>query len=280
MNDPSSAKLAFRFCRHNCLWRPRLGIPLFGLLALIWFCAFEMPATPLNPQFVNLVNGTADLKHVLVGVPGSSFSVNGHLLKGWVYFEGSRQGETFWFRNCTNSDSAPGLGRMQPGYVEGASLSENWSLGKDGYSARSPKTPGSTDKWASGIYPLVRGTFGMGLLVRAGSFKVNGDNSFEAECEGDGGGAIKGQFIVSATGLPLKCEFKRDRYPRVKYLLEYTYKNSTSMIPLRTVYTVELGNKREMRESSILECEFGRLEVPSGGYTLEWARSNFGNIGT
>jgi hypothetical protein len=245
--------------------------------SLLWFGLF-LPtlslATPLAQDFSNMLDGTAFIRYIKVAVPGELYQIHGKTGKGWVFYEGAFQGDTFWIKNCTNS--IPGSGPALPGMIVGASSNENWYARPDGYIAKSPKTVASqepTDKLVANTLLMVRSAMGLGMPIKLGSLELTNDNGFTAEL--NDGSKIKGTFVVSQNGRPLKCNFVSENFPKVPIAIQYDYagRESDSTIPSSFVMRAEFDKSHvEMYEFRILDCVFGK-DIPSAGFSPETAFS-------
>jgi hypothetical protein len=235
------------------------------LLFFLFFLPGITHAANLSSEFRDLLNGTAFVHYIKVAIPGEMYSING---KGWVYYEGSFQGETFWIKNCTNS--IPGSGPALPGYTVGASSNENWCARLDGYVAKSPKvgkTQEPTDQAVLNSLLMVRSAFTPDSL-KIGSLIVAEDNSFKAlSVYGD---TLVGRFDVFENGRPKRCEFTSSAYPKVSFVViyDYTGRDDNSTIPSTVTHSVNISPIHVIRRKyQILDCQFGKDSIPNGGFT-------------
>jgi len=233
-------------------------------------------AASLSKDYINLLNGEAYIHYIKVAVPGDLYVISGKEGKGWVYYEGAFQGDTFWIRNCTNS--IPGSGPMTPGNTMGASYSENWYGKPDGYVAKSPKAGKSqepTDKLVGDALKMIRQAFGLGLVIKPGSLRVSEDNSFTALS--DDVGTITGRFVVSEDGRAQKCTYTMSLFPKASAVVNFEYSDTKTNSTLPSSFTCKtqvtpLNPLMVGKETyQIIDCQFGKDTVPDGGFTQKTA---------
>lgn len=269
-NIPPKTRSASRFC-----------IAFLGVSLVLQF-GVRASGESVSPEFIDLLNGRAYIKHIEVGLPGQVYSINGKEGVGWSYYEACVQGETFWIKSATNS--IPGSGPPFPGYIEGASSTNYWiyypygTLPLHGLtsSAKGSKTIEAPEKEVKLSLSLLRKASGLGIGVEPGSLNLGENNQFTARDEN--GGVIKGTFVVGSAGRPTSCQFTVSTFPGMKFTTSYDYSEaaSNSPVPSKLILVGGLDTRESGRlECRILNCEFGRVPLPDGGFTPDFVDKTF-----
>lgn len=240
-----------------------LGGPLVLLIL-----GSKLPAATLCSDFQVLLKDESPIRYFKIGF-SNVFRANQKPIPGWIYYEGSIQPNTFWIRNCTNSPMEPAI--LMPGWVVGHSDAGNWSYSNDRVSI-SPKnsTPSPLDARVQQVVSIARQAFGLGVATVPGSFKLFGNNDFEAEAQT--GGMIAGHFDVADDGRPMRCEYSGKSWPKLKATLIFGYKelNESNCFPSKITYQVvnSSSTKTQIEEYELVAMEFGAVPLAQEGYTI------------